>query len=265
MIALAVFTTLIPAPTSNWSFRNHVLPVLTKAGCNGGACHGALAGKGGLKLSLRGFDPVSDYNVFTLQSFGRRVVKGHPELSLMLQKPTMMIGHGGGERIKKGSLDYQIVAGWIRSGAIGPNQADPQLVGVTATPATSTHKAGDSQQITVTARYSDGHTEDVTRWVKFGSSDAMVATVDDLGKVKCMGSGEAAITVWFNSKVTFARIVSPYSGKALSAVTIDQLERIVGSTDRLRPRTNEQQRAFDTYKSESMKIDSLIDQKLISL
>src|SRR5262249_30725137 len=39
----------------DWSFRNHVIPVLTKIGCNSGACHGALAGKGGFKLSLRGY------------------------------------------------------------------------------------------------------------------------------------------------------------------------------------------------------------------
>src|SRR5262249_46728584 len=48
-----------------WSFRNHVIPVLTKAGCNSGACHGALAGKGGMKLSLRGYAPADDYFVLT--------------------------------------------------------------------------------------------------------------------------------------------------------------------------------------------------------
>src|SRR5262249_48109810 len=67
-----------------WSFRTHVLPALTKAGCNGGACHGAAAGKGGLKLTLRGFDPLSDYDVLTRQAMGRRVVAGDPAHSLML-------------------------------------------------------------------------------------------------------------------------------------------------------------------------------------
>ena len=32
-----------------WSFRNHVIPVLTKIGCNQGACHGAQHGRGGFK------------------------------------------------------------------------------------------------------------------------------------------------------------------------------------------------------------------------
>ena len=35
-----------------------------------GACHGALAGKGGLKLSLRGFDPDTDHFVLTRQALG---------------------------------------------------------------------------------------------------------------------------------------------------------------------------------------------------
>ena len=41
----------------DWSFRNDVIPMMTKIGCNSGACHGALAGKGGFKLSLRGYAP----------------------------------------------------------------------------------------------------------------------------------------------------------------------------------------------------------------
>jgi hypothetical protein len=53
-----------------WSFRNHVIPVLTRVGCNAGACHGALAGKGGLKLSLRGYNPTDDHFVLTRQALG---------------------------------------------------------------------------------------------------------------------------------------------------------------------------------------------------
>lgn len=193
-----------------WSFRNHVLPVLTKATCNGGSCHGAAAGKGGLKLTLRGFDPQWDYNVLTHQAMGRRVVAGDPAHSLFIQKPTMQIGHGGGERIKKGSLDYQILSQWVAAGAPRPRPEDPKVLGLEVYPQSATLKPGDGQQIVVRALYSDGHAEDVTRWVKFGTSDGQVASVDDAGAVKVTGSGEAAITVWFNSRVAFARIVSPF-------------------------------------------------------
>src|SRR5437763_15369533 len=101
LLLAAVNRSAEPVPT----FRNHVLPVLTKAGCNGGSCHGAAAGKGGLKLTLRGFDPLSDYAVLTHQALGRRVARHDPAHSLLLLKPTTQIGHGGGERFKKGSLD----------------------------------------------------------------------------------------------------------------------------------------------------------------
>src|SRR5262245_15457978 len=79
-----------------WTFRNHVLPVLSKAGCNSGACHGALAGKGGFKLSLRGYDPASDYHAITKQARGRRVELADPGSSLLLTKPSGAVPHKGG-------------------------------------------------------------------------------------------------------------------------------------------------------------------------
>jgi hypothetical protein len=207
-----------------WNFRSHVLAVMTKAGCNSGACHGAAAGKGGLKLTLRGFDPVADYAVLTRQARGRRVVSGDPAHSLMLLKPTMTIGHGGGERIKRGSADYAVLAGWIQAGVPKPKPDDPRLQTLEVLPESASLHPGDAQQILVRAHFSDRHTEDVTRWVKFGTSDSTVATVDDGGQVRVMGRGEAAITVWFSSKVTYARVVSPYPA-ALPALAFTATDR----------------------------------------
>src|ERR1700731_1585051 len=89
------------------SFRNQVIPMMTKLGCNSGACHGALAGKGGLKLSLRGYAPNTDHFVITRQALGRRVARLEPPRSLMLLKPTMAVSHGGGRKFDAGSPDYQ--------------------------------------------------------------------------------------------------------------------------------------------------------------
>src|SRR5205814_783033 len=104
-----------------------VIPMLTKAGCNSGACHGALAGKGGLKLSLRGYDPDADHFVLTRQALGRRVDLLEPTRSLLLRKAAMAMPHGGGQKLDVGSGDYQLLAEWIASGAPGPKPNDPAI------------------------------------------------------------------------------------------------------------------------------------------
>src|SRR5262249_25465128 len=154
-----------------WSFRNHVIPMLTRAGCNSGACHGALAGKGGLKLSLRGYDPDSDYFVLTRQALGRRIDRSEPARSLFLLKPTQTVWHGGGKKSEPGSADYRLLADWIAGGAPGPRPEDPRIQHLELLPASAVFKPKDSLQIIVRARYSDGHSEDVTRWAKFNSSE----------------------------------------------------------------------------------------------
>lgn len=47
-------------------FDTQVMPILTKAGCNTGACHGAAAGRGGFYLSLYGSRPATDFAQITL-------------------------------------------------------------------------------------------------------------------------------------------------------------------------------------------------------
>src|SRR5439155_11371458 len=107
-VSLGKFTAVVPVTVRDArkevppSFRNEVIPVLTKAGCNQGACHGAQLGKGGFKLSLLGYDPDSDYTAVVKQSEGRRVVLSEPEKSLVLEKPTMGVPHAGGKRFEPG-------------------------------------------------------------------------------------------------------------------------------------------------------------------
>lgn len=86
----------------SWSFRRHVQPVLAKRGCNSGACHGALAGKGGFRLSLRGYDPATDFFNIVKQDRGRRVELSDPGRSLILAKPSGAIPHKGGLRFEPG-------------------------------------------------------------------------------------------------------------------------------------------------------------------
>ncbi|HLK64034.1 MAG TPA: DUF1549 domain-containing protein [Bryobacteraceae bacterium] len=204
-----------------WSFRNHVIPVLTKMGCNSGACHGALAGKNGFKLTLRGYDPDADYATLTRVSVGRRVSLADPPASLMLAKPSFAIPHGGGKRFEPASLEYRVIREWIAAGAPAPAASDAEVRSLEVFPAAAVLAPEAEQQLVVRAQYSDGHSEDVTRWVKFSSSNEGVATVDDWGHVKMNGAGEAAITLFYSSKVLYARLTVPFPNQ----ITADVYDR----------------------------------------
>lgn len=193
-----------------WNFRNHVIPVLTRLGCNSGACHGALAGKGGFKLSLRGFAPDEDHFVLTRQVRGRRVNKLEPAHSLILLKPTMARPHGGGLKLEVDSPEYKLLADWIATGAVGLGDKDARVERLAVFPPEALLKPKDNLQILVRAWYSDGSSLDVTRWAKFSSTEDLVAGVDERGAVSVQGHGEATISVSYSNLVATARIVSPH-------------------------------------------------------
>lgn len=196
-----------------WEFRRHVLPILSKVGCNTGACHGALAGKGGLKLSLRGYNPDGDYFAITRATRGRRIELADPGRSLFLAKPTAALPHKGGLRIEVGSRNYQVLSEWIQAGVPSPTEQDAKLERVDVFPASTTLSTGDTQQLLVRASYSDGRQEDVTEWANFSSTDESVLKVDTSGKVSVIGHGEGSIVAWFSSQIVLARVVSPFSNE----------------------------------------------------
>jgi hypothetical protein len=193
-----------------WSFRNHVEPVLTRFGCNAGACHGAAAGKNGFRLTLRAYGPEIDYDVLTRQALGRRVIPSAPAESLMLLKATGAVEHGGGARFRTDSLEYRVLSEWIAAGSPPPTAADPAAVALSVWPAAARLEKGRGQQILVQAVFSDSHTEDVTRWAKFVSTDDTVAKVDENGRLTVNGHGQAFIGVLYASLVQRVTISSPY-------------------------------------------------------
>jgi len=203
-----------------WSFRNDVLPVMTKMGCNSGPCHGAAAGKNGFKMTLRGYDPISDYYTMTHQALGRRTDRLEPAKSLILLKPTLTVSHGGGRRFDVDSPEYRVISGWIAQGMPAPSASDAQVTAVEVLPHEASLQPGAHQQLIVTATFSDGHVADVTRWAKYDSGDEGVATVDNNGRVTMHGYGEAPVTVWYQSHVTFSRLRIPFPYKLQAAVFI---------------------------------------------
>lgn len=215
----------------SWSFNKHVLPILTRQGCNMGACHGAVAGKGGFILSLRGYDPPADHYTITREARGRRIEMADPARSLLLTKPTMATPHKGGKKLDSRSREYRILAEWVANGAVPPDSEEPVIERIEVFPALSVLKKGDRQRVLVTAHYGDGSTMDVTRWSKFASADEAIAIVDEDGVVEIIGNGEGAVSALYSSKVALARIRSPFGNniepevftKAPRANRIDEL------------------------------------------
>jgi hypothetical protein len=193
-----------------WSFRNDVQSILARQGCNTGACHGALSGKGGFRLSLRGYDSEADFHSITRDVRGRRIEIASPGKSLFLAKPTGALPHKGGIKLNTNSRDYTIIADWIAAGASGPKDSDPRLTHITVTPENVLLGPGDHSQVLVSGHYTDGRVADVTQWAKFSATDEAVASVDEYGQMKVRGAGEAAVLVWFGSQVALSRVVVPY-------------------------------------------------------
>jgi hypothetical protein len=115
-------------------FSRDVIPIFTKAGCNMGACHGSLQGRGGLQLSLLGFNPIADYDALTKTGRGRRVFPSAPEQSLVLLKASGAVPHGGGKRLATDSDSYRVIRDYIAQGLRPPQSNDPAVVKLEVTP-----------------------------------------------------------------------------------------------------------------------------------
>ncbi len=198
---------------AQWTFRNDVQSVLSRLGCNMGACHGTLAGKGGFRLSLRGYDHDADFASIARQLRGRRIETADPGRSLLLAKPTGALPHKGGLRLDTQSRDYQILSQWIADGAQSPKEDDARLQRISVLPENAILAPGDSAKILVNGHYDDGRVIDVTHWAKFTATDEAVAGVDELGNVIVRGSGEAAVLVWFGSQVMLSRMIVPFANE----------------------------------------------------
>ena len=98
-------------------FQSEVIPMLTRAGCNAGDCHGSAAGRGGFHLSLLGSNPDRDFAAITSEFKGRRLNLKHPGESLILKKPTGYVDHGGGNVLDADSDEAALLERWIAEGA----------------------------------------------------------------------------------------------------------------------------------------------------
>jgi hypothetical protein len=207
------------------SFELDVQPILASAGCNAGACHGKQRGQNGFQLSLLGFDSDFDFDQITQQARGRRLFPASPEQSLLLQKATAELPHGGGQRFAVGDQHYNLILKWIQQGASRTAPGEPKLDSVELMQIDFSMRPGELQKLQVTAKYSDGSTRDVTDATSFLANEAAVVSVDLHGQMKA-GSlpGETAIMARYMNHICVANVVIPQT-RSLPAEYFAKLPR----------------------------------------
>lgn len=193
-------------------FVNEIGPILTKAGCNTGGCHGKSGGQNGFALSLLGFDTNKDYDAIVREGRGRRVFPAAPVQSLLLTKAIGAVAHGGGHRFDTDSRKYQLILRWIEQGMPKGKDDDPRVDRVDVFPKERILIGTKEQQLRVVAHYTDGSSEDVTHRAEYKSQQPEILSVDVDGSVTSLGvTGEGAIMVRYMGYVDVARVCIPYS------------------------------------------------------
>jgi hypothetical protein len=191
------------------SFQLDVMPILTRAGCNTGSCHGAARGKDGFRLSLFGFDPKGDYQRITREIGIRRINLARPDQSLILLKATGAVQHSGGKKIELGSPHYQTLLNWLEAGAQADASAPPTVSSVDLYPRQAVLEGTESKQrLVAVANYSDGTTRDILDLASFSTNNDRTAAVDGAGTVTSGVRGEAFVMARFDTHTVGTQVLA---------------------------------------------------------
>lgn len=195
-------------------FQKHVVPLLGKLGCNGRACHGSFQGKGGFTLSMFGYDFKADHVALSDEDAGRILVDS-PDDSLILQKPTETIEHGGGKRLEINSWQYNLLYRWIADGAVGTEVLN-RVASLDVSPAEIVFtKPKSTFDLRVIVTWSDGSREDVTALARIEVLDDQIASVENGKTIHSVGSGDTHAVVTYDKStvaVPIYRAVSNQTG-----------------------------------------------------
>lgn len=192
-------------------FQRHVIPLLGRLGCNGRTCHGSFQGQGGFRLSMFGYDFAADWKAIQGDDYPR-VDTQAPDDSLLLQKPTEVEPHEGGQRFEPNGWEHALLRRWIAAGA-KPRSASPaKLLRFVVEPAEIVFADENNPvQLTCWAEWSDGVREDVTCLCRFQSNSDSVAEVDSDGRVRSVGPGDTHVIAFYDQGVFAVPVLKPYA------------------------------------------------------
>ena len=166
------------------NFTNDVIPILTKAGCNSGGCHGKATGQNGFWLSLLGFEPDQDYDALVKEGRGRRIFPASPERVAVPEEGDRPAARtAGASGSTEDSRDYRLLRRWIDQGMPKGKPADPKVDRIEVSPRERVLTGSTQQQIRVVATFTDGSTQDVTRQAEYKSQQPDILKVEPTGTI----------------------------------------------------------------------------------
>lgn len=190
-------------------FKNDLIPMFTKLGCNAGKCHGSAIGRGEFKLSLYGGTPKSDYDQIVRQLGGRRINLTDPESSLIFMKPAEFVGHGGGTIIDNDDNNARLLLKWIQQGAKYVEHRKLKHIEVTPKRFIA-NTVGEQIPMKAVAHYDDGSTRDVTNLTQFVADDTSAVIVDNSkATVKVARPGRHIVIARYSTEVIPIEMVVP--------------------------------------------------------
>ena len=209
--AIGILMLSIVPPAHAVDFPTEIVPVLTRAGCNAGACHGSVAGRGDFRLSLLGSDPSTDYESIVEQFEGRRINLAQPRESLLLGKPTGRLAHEGGVRLAEDSEGAKRLLAWVAAGARHGSTRKLTQFEVSPSHGMVEH-VGDVTPLRAKARFDNGEEENVTAWTVFTSTDPASVEIDvEQNVATVLRRGQHIIIAHYLDRVVPVELTLPVS------------------------------------------------------
>lgn len=200
--------------TGGIDFDTEVLPVLSKAGCNAAACHGAATGRANFKLSLFAGDPAADHAAIARDRKARRIHFTSPLDSLLLAKPTGGLAHEGGVRFEADSEEARLLAKWIAEGA--RRDARWKVVKLEVDPVQwrAEHRLPSTVPVIVWATLENTATrevkrQDVTRWAILTADDPDAVEVTPEQHLLLTRPGRQHVVVRYLTHVQTITLLAP--------------------------------------------------------